>query len=167
MSYFRPFFSVVRTAFVLLILSVLLSSCLKAVESRGYTLEGINTSQLQPKLSTKDDVIRVLGSPSSKSYFGKDTWFYISSKAEKVAFLDSKTIEQRIISVEFNEAGTLTALKEFNLDDAKQVQYAKESTPTEGSDTSAVGQMLSNVGRFNPSGTDATPRTTPHSRDFP
>jgi outer membrane protein assembly factor BamE (lipoprotein component of BamABCDE complex) len=132
------------------------------VESRGYTLEEANINQLQPKVSTKDDVLRVLGTPSSKSYFGNDTWFYISSKAEKVAFMNAKTIEQHVIGIEFNEAGTITSLQQYSLSDARKVQFAKESTPTEGSDLTAVGQILGNVGRFNPSGGQLSPRTTPH-----
>ncbi len=148
---------------VILLLPLLLASCLKAVESRGYTLEEVNVAQVQPQLSTKEDVLQLLGTPSSKSYFGKDTWFYISSKAEKIAFMNAKTIEQHVIGIEFNEIGKVTAVQHYALSDAHNVQFVKDVTPTEGSDTGAVGQILGNVGRFNPADGQATPRTTPRT----
>lgn len=143
-------------------LPLVLTSCIKAVESRGYTFEDVNISKLQTGKSTKAEVLQVLGSPSSQSSFGKETWFYVSSKADKVAFLTPKTIEQEVIAIEFNSGGYIDALNKYTLADAKLVQYAKETTPTEGSDTSAVGQILGNVGRFNPAG-GGIGRTTPHN----
>lgn len=167
MRYFSSFFLCIKTVLLLIALPLSLSSCIKAVESRGYTLEETNTSQLQQQIHTKSDALSILGSPSSKSYFGKDTWYYISSKAEKVAFLNSKTIEQHIISIEFNETGKVADFKQYTLQDAQQIQFARESTPTEGSDLSAVGQIFGNVGKFNPAGGNTAGRTSPHSQNLP
>lgn len=139
----------------------LVPACVRTTESRGYTLEQADFDTIKVSQSHKDDVLNALGSPSSRSLFGKETWYYMAAKTESIAFLKPRTKEQHVIAVTFDEADKVSAINNYDLKDAKRIEFAKDATETEGNKTGIVKQLLGNVGRFNPDG--ATPRTTPRN----
>lgn len=148
----------------LFIALISLGACVKTTESRGYTLEQADFNNVKVSLSHKNDVLNALGSPSSKSLFGQETWYYMAAKTESIAFLTPKTKEQHVIAISFNEADKVSAINNYDLKDAKQVKFSKDATKTEGNNVGVVKQLLGNVGRFNPDG--VSPRTTPRNNNY-
>jgi outer membrane protein assembly factor BamE (lipoprotein component of BamABCDE complex) len=141
-----------------------LSACVKNTESRGYTLEQADFGNVQVAHSNKQEVVNAVGSPSSKSLFGKETWYYIAAKTESVAFLTPKTKEQQVVAIEFDDTDTVSAVQRYSLADARKIEYAKEKTETAGNKASFFQQLLGNIGRFNPEG--VSPRTTPRNNNY-
>ena len=83
-----------------------LNSCgLRVVENHGQIYEkNIDFNELQIGKTTKDEIIEMLGSPSTTSNFDKEqSWIYISSEFKKYVFLDGKNTDQKILILSFNE----------------------------------------------------------------
>lgn len=135
------------------ILSLILvfSGCIKTINEQGYKIPEIDISKLKLGESTKSDVFILLGSPSTTSNFGDETWYYINKKYESVAFLDTKDLEQKVISFRFDNNGVLQKIEDFDLNDKQQIAIKSDKTPTEGNRMTIFEQMLSNLGRFNQS----------------
>jgi outer membrane protein assembly factor BamE (lipoprotein component of BamABCDE complex) len=136
-----------------------ISGCIKTVKMLGYTPESDKFDQLVPGKTRKAVVKRELGSPSSISTYGKDTWYYISTEQESVAFLSPKIKSQKVVAIEFNEDQTIRLISKYDEADARDVKLSNDTTKTEGHDAGALGQLLGNVGRYNSDRRDvASPR---------
>lgn len=91
-----------------LALALLLQGCLVDRKERGTEIDPLLLAQLQPGLSTKADVLRVLGVPTRKTVVqDREAWIYDYNLEENwVLFLGlyaekRKTIQQRGVAVLF------------------------------------------------------------------
>lgn len=128
----------------------LLSACIKTTDVRGYTIDDSALSSIEQGKSDQRSVLEALGSPSSTSNFGKETWYYISSTSEHVAFLRPKTVKQRVIAITFNDTGHVMALQEYTEEDFRTIALSDDTTPTSGNELGVAEQLIGNIGRFNP-----------------
>jgi len=99
--------------------------------------------------STRSDVLRAMGSPTTKSTFDKNVWYYIGQETEKHGILDPEVVEERIVLVAFNDEGFVEALKDIDRE-RLNIPYVREKTPTHGNETTIMQQFLGNLGKFNP-----------------
>ncbi len=126
-----------------------LAACSPKVDNRGYMKDGDVKDKIIVGKSTKDEVIVELGSPSAKSSFGAETWYYISSRQETVAFFKSEVVDQNVVRIEFNSEGVVSSVGNYNKENAKDFDLVKRTTPTEGHSMGVMEQFLGNIGRFN------------------
>lgn len=126
------------------------TGCIKTTEERGYVSKFTKWNEVQKGISTRDDVVRLMGSPSTQSTYGKETWYYISTTAESVAFASPTLVDQNVWYVTFNETGVVENTGTYSIEDARDIAFAKDKTTTEGNDFTVTQQLLGNLGRFNP-----------------
>ena len=136
------------------------NNCIKTVHVSGQTLEQEQIEALH-NAKSKADVERLIGSPTSVSSFGQETWYYISSTKESVAFLKDKILKQDIFAISFNPNGSTNIVTRYNEQDANKPVIVSEYTVTKGTSTSPVQHFLSNVGKYRDS-KPAKPET-PHT----
>lgn len=119
---------------------------------RGQTVSADQLRELIPGTSTRADATSLLGSPTARAAFDDNTWIYISqitrSRVARVPGIN----RQNVLVLSFNQAGTLQSVRHLTKDDAKSVAMVARATPTPGSDSSFMQQLLGNVGRFTPGG---------------
>lgn len=128
---------------------VTLSACEPMVDQRGHISETSLKEKVFVSSTTKDEVQREFGSPSSKSSFGDETWYYIRTRKESQAFFKPEIVSQQVTQIVFDEAGTVASVKEYDLKDGKPVTIVSQTTPTEGHSLGFVEQLIGNLGRFN------------------
>ena len=131
---------------------IFLSACIKTVDQRGYTLDLEALDTLKVGKSRRHDVISALGSPSSYSNLGQETWFYISNTSEYIAFMDPKIKKQRVDAITFDKDGLVTSMRVYTEADFKNIKISNDSTPTVGNELGLAEQLLGNIGRFEGSG---------------
>ena len=81
--------------------------------------------------SNKNDVIKVLGEPSTKSNFDNNVWFYIEQKKQNksIVKLGKQYIEENnVLTIYFNNKGIVSKKKFLNKNDLKQIEFAKNET---------------------------------------
>ncbi len=142
---------------------LLLCACSPTVAQRGHPPLAEMQAALTPEVKTKEDVQRVLGSPSTTSDFGAQTWYYISAERESYAFLAPETVRQEVLRIVFDEEGNIKQTSTADLKDAKDVEITDRVTPTEGHKLGFVEQVMGNVGRFN----SGPKQTGPHTLGRP
>ncbi len=126
-----------------------LGGCIKTVKNVGYNPEIDKINKLVIGKTRKAIVKRELGSPSSVSTYGDETWYYISTEKESVAFLKPKIKSQKVVAIQFNKDDTISKIEQYNENDAHDIKISKDETKTEGHEQGVLGQILGNVGRFN------------------
>lgn len=134
--------------FAFIVALVVLSACTTIKQNNGAEIRQVKLDQITPE-STKGDVFRLLGSPSTKSVYGQETWYYITSKLEKQLVRDDKILNQSIIAITFNEIDGVDNIEFYNTDDRREFATSKKVTPTAGKSLSVIEQILGNVGKFN------------------
>lgn len=109
-------------------------------------------SQIMVGVTRAEDVAAVLGSPTTRSNFGEEVWYYVSQRQERVGMFAPKVTEQHVMAISFDSSQVVSNVSEFTKEQGKPVQLVSKTTPTEGHDFTFVEQMLGNLGRFNAPG---------------
>lgn len=118
------------------------------LRSHGYRYTTQEEPNIVPSEDTESTVLARLGNPSTRGTFEDNTWYYISSTRESLAYLRPATRDRRIIAVSFDDNGVVSTVNEYTLADGRIVAYADRETPTRGRELSFLEQLLGNVGRL-------------------
>jgi outer membrane protein assembly factor BamE (lipoprotein component of BamABCDE complex) len=128
--------------------SLTIAGCEAIVDQRGFAATPGSVEKLEVGAQSREDVIRLIGSPSSVATFNPNVWYYISQKQEAWAFLKPTILQQRVLRVTFNDTGRLQTIKNYDLADAQDITMVSRITPTAGKELTILEQILGNVGRF-------------------
>lgn len=137
-----------------------LASCNLPVTQRGNLPKPDAMAQIQPGVSDKATVTRLLGTPSTKPAFDANTWYYISRETKEVAFLKPEILDQQVVAVHFDENGIVTGVDRKGLRDAQSITPNPDATPAQGREFTFLEQLIGNFGKFNNSKA-ATPGAPP------
>lgn len=132
-----------------LALGLSLLGCAPEVANHGYRLDEAALAQIEPGRTSQDQVLQLLGSPSSLSTFGDSTWYYVSQRTERMSFYQSEVVGQDVISIAFDDQGVVNGINRHGLEAAQDVTLVDRETPTSGSELSVFEQFVGNIGRFN------------------
>ncbi len=123
---------------------------------RGNKVDAEHLKELVPGTSTKADVTALIGSPTATDTFDSNTWLYISEVTQQRIGRTLGELDQNVVVLTFDEAGTLRTVGTKGKQDALPVAVVARTTPSPGTEASFIQQLLGNIGRFNPTGV-ATP----------
>lgn len=81
---------------------------------------------------SKNQVKSILGSPSSVVSLDKNTWIYMSSDIERIAFLEPKEVSRDVLTIKFDEENNVIDIDRMSQKDGKQVAINEDKTETMG-----------------------------------
>jgi outer membrane protein assembly factor BamE (lipoprotein component of BamABCDE complex) len=125
-----------------------LAACSATVDQRGNLPEPEKIAQIQPGV-TRDQVVKILGTPSSTGVFSDKSWYYISRKTSRIAFFDPNVLDQQVYVVNFDPSGVVQSVDHKELKDGRDIDPAPGATPAPGRELTFLEQVLGNIGRFN------------------
>jgi outer membrane protein assembly factor BamE (lipoprotein component of BamABCDE complex) len=134
----------------LLLAAGALGACAQPVVTSGNMLDAERLESVRPGEHTRQDVVDLLGSPSSIGTFRDTKWYYIARQTQTTAFLEPDVLDQQVIVVSFDNTGVVEDVSEIGLDEAREVQPVARTTPTHGNQITVLQQLFGNIGRFNP-----------------
>jgi len=120
----------------------------KIVDSHGSHYLEKKEKKLTINTSNKNDIISLLGPPSTKSKFDNDLWIYIERKKTRTTLLKlgSKRIYvNNVLLLEIDNKGLLAKKKLFNMNDMKKVKFIDDETDISYSKRSFVYDFLSSM----------------------
>jgi outer membrane protein assembly factor BamE (lipoprotein component of BamABCDE complex) len=113
---------------------------------RGYVVPEGALEQI-PLGSSQEQVLIVLGTPSTVATVSGEAFYYISQRGEKAAaFLPQKVVDQRVIAVYFDKERRVTRLADYGLKDGKLFDFVSRTTPTGGSELSYLTYIFKIIG---------------------
>ena len=99
---------------------------------RGYVLPEGALEQI-PVGSTQDQVLLVLGTPSTVATVSGEAFYYISQKAQRsAAFMPHQIVDQRVIAVYFDKDRRVVKLANYGIKDGKIFDFYSKTTPAGG-----------------------------------
>ena len=120
-----------KILFIILLFFTLSCSTNKVSLNHGYKSLESKYEIIIVNKSNKNDILSLIGPPSSKSDFNENKWFYIERKKtnQSLVKLGIKKIEKNnILVVEFNKIGILINKELIDKDKMNDVKYTKSIT---------------------------------------
>ena len=106
------------------------------------------SNQLSTNKSNKNDVLKIIGQPHSKSVDSEDTWIYIERSLSKGKYhkLGKNVIKNNnVLVLSFNKYGVLKTKEFYNKDDLKKISFSTAKTEDQMTKRSFVESFLSSV----------------------
>ncbi len=122
------------------------------MDTRGHSSDDVDLKQITVGQTSAEDVQALLGSPTSTSNFGDETWYYVTQKQERVGVFAATISEQRVVAITLDGDRVVRDISEYSKEQGKPIQTVSKITPTEGHEITILEQMLGNLGRFNAPG---------------
>src|SRR3954464_12546583 len=120
------------TLAAVLALSIPLAGCFGETYQKGYIVPEGALEQI-PIGASQEQVLILLGTPSTVATVSGEAFYYISQRAERaVAFLQQQTVDQRVIAVYFDKNRRVERLANYGIKDGKLFDFVSRSTPTSG-----------------------------------
>ena len=98
--------------------------------------------------SNKNDLIKIIGPPSSISEFNKNKWFYIERLKTNQSLIklgNQKIKKNNILIVELDSRGVLKKKELLNLDNMNDIKYSKFITSKEFKDDKFLSGVFSSL----------------------
>jgi outer membrane protein assembly factor BamE (lipoprotein component of BamABCDE complex) len=138
----RPSRAAARVAAAVMALGLLLCGCFAETYRKGYILPDGALEQI-PIGSTQEQVLLVLGTPSTVATVSGEAFYYISQRAERaVGFMPQQLTDQRVIAVYFDKTRRVERLADYGMKDGRIFDFVSRTTPTGGKDTGLITGMF-------------------------
>ena len=137
-----------RIFFILLFLFTLNCSSNKVSNNHGFISLQAKFEKITINQTNKNDILNIIGPPSSISNFDKNKWFYIQRiKTNQSLFkLGIKKIDKNnILIVQFNNKGILEDKRILNLNDMNDVNYVKNITEKDFQQNDVLFKIFSSL----------------------
>ena len=134
--------------FIIIFLCIANCSFNKAIKHHGVNFLEKKQEKLILKTTNKNDIVKILGPPSTKSTFENDVWIYIERKTttKKLFKLAKKKILiNNVLVLEIDKYGLLAKKDLYDLNDMNDLNFSKNETKIEYSKRSFVYDFLSSM----------------------
>jgi outer membrane protein assembly factor BamE (lipoprotein component of BamABCDE complex) len=141
-----------------------LGGCNPTVDNHGYRVDKDALAQIQPGRTTRQEVLRRLGSPSSIAPLEGNVWYYVGLRSQYYAFFKPTVTDQDVLAIRFNASGVVSDIRQLSLKDAQQIAHVERTTPTRGGEPGLIRSLYDTFLRGPV--TRADPKDRPRGPDF-
>jgi outer membrane protein assembly factor BamE (lipoprotein component of BamABCDE complex) len=133
----------IRAAAAIALLCATLGGCLTGEQfQKGYILPPGALEQI-PIGASQDQVLIVMGTPSTVATLNGEVFYYISQRSERpVAFMNQKVVDQRVIAIYFDKNRQVQRLANYGLQDGRIFDFISRTTPTSGQEMSYLTPLF-------------------------
>ncbi len=115
-----------------------------------HGVHNLEKKQVKLKINetNKNDIIKLIGPPSTKSTFDNDVYIYIEKKTSSSKLIKlgkKKLLVSNVLVLEINERGTLIDKKFYNKDDMNKIKFDQNETEILYSKRSFIYNFLSSL----------------------
>jgi outer membrane protein assembly factor BamE (lipoprotein component of BamABCDE complex) len=134
----------------IIFLSLIVANCSfkPVVKHHGVPFLEKKQSSLVINKTNKNDIMKILGNPSTKSKFDNDVWIYIERKQTQSNlknFGKMKIYENNILVLDIDNYGVLKKKKFYNKDDMKNIKVVEAKTDSGYKRNSFIYNFMSSM----------------------
>jgi outer membrane protein assembly factor BamE (lipoprotein component of BamABCDE complex) len=120
-------------------LALLLGGCFMTQNyQRGYIVQEGALEQV-PLGATQEQVLIVLGTPSTVATISGEVFYYISQRTQQTSFIPQQEVDRRIIAVYFDKSRKVERLANYGMKDGKVFDYVSRTTISGGQEQNILG----------------------------
>ena len=121
--------------------------CTPIVRNFGYIPVPEDLAQLQVGQSSRADVIEAVGPPVTGGVSRTEALYYVQSRFVTRGAAAPVETDREVLAIRFNEAGILSNIERYGLEDGRVVTLSRRVTSSNEADGALLRQILGNVGR--------------------
>ena len=139
-----------RNILYLFILSLIVTNCSydKVVRHHGVSFLEKKQKNLIINKTNKNEIIEILGKPSTQSKFNNDVWIYIERKQTQSQFKNlgrMKIYKNDVLVLEIDNYGLLKKKDFYNVNDMKKIDIVKKTTEGNITKNSFIYDFMSSL----------------------
>ena len=118
------------------------------VKHHGVPFLEKKQSSLTINKTNKNDIINILGNPSSKSKFDNDVWIYIERKQTQSELKNlgrMKIYKNDVLVLEIDNYGILKKKSFYNIDDMEKIKIVENTTQSGFKKNSFIYNFMSSM----------------------
>ena len=134
--------------FIIIFLFIANCSFNKAITHHGVNLLEKKQEKLFLKTTNKNDIVKLLGPPSTKSTFDNDIWIYIERKTTTKKLFKlarEKILINNVLVLEIDNYGLLVKKEFYNIEKMNDLDFSKRKTESLIKKQSFVYDFLSSM----------------------
>ena len=137
----------IKVFYLTFIILIATSCSLKPINNyHGVAFLEKKQEKLLINKSNKNDIIKILGAPSTESILEDDLWIYIESQKSKSSLLKlgkDIVLTSNILVLEIDNRGILKNKKFYNIKDQNEINFARDKTQMSDKDSFVYSVMSS------------------------
>src|SRR5262245_11785217 len=118
-----------------------LGGCITQVYQRGYLMPEGALEQI-PLGASQEQVLIVLGTPSTVATVSGEVFYYISQRTQQTSFFPEKEMSRRVVAVYFDKTRKVERLADYGLKDGRVFDYVGKTTPTGGKEANYLNYLF-------------------------
>ena len=137
-----------KLLFIIAFIFILSCSTNKVKNNHGVLSLDNKFNKIVVEKSNSNDILNLLGPPSTKSSFDNNIWIYIERKKtnQSIFKLGKQKIDKNnVLVLELDNKGILAKKKLYNLDDMNDYKFVEKATQKDFSQNSFVYGVLSSL----------------------
>ena len=134
--------------YIIILFFVINCSGNKVSNHHGSKLLYSKYDKIQINVTNKNDLIKIIGPPSSISTFDKNKWFYIERVKTNLSIFKlgkQKIKTNNILILEINQYGILENKSIINIDEMNNVKFVKTTTTKDFEDKNLLYDVFSSL----------------------
>jgi outer membrane protein assembly factor BamE (lipoprotein component of BamABCDE complex) len=137
--------------FLTIFLLVSLASCKFRIDKSGYIFENIDTNFIQKDITSKNSLLKNMGSPSVITWIEDDEyWIYYSEEVKHILFMKPSIINRDIILLKFKD-DRVNYFKKLDLNDEDGKFFSNlNKTYVKSHKSNFFKEFFNNVGTVRP-----------------
>ncbi len=134
--------------FYIIFLILVATSCsIKPIDNyHGVAFLEKKQKKLSINKSNKNDIIKILGAPSTESILEDDVWIYIENRKSKSSLLKlgkNIVLTSNVLVLEIDKKGILKNKKFYNINDQNKINFTNDETKMSDKDSFVYGVISS------------------------
>ena len=125
-----------------------LAGCQTETLNKGYISDPEALAQIKVG-SSAEQVILVLGTPSTTSTVGGKSYYYISQKTEqRFRFQQPSIVDQKVLAIYLDKNNKVERIADYGLKDGVVFDFVGRKTETSGADQAFLKSLFRSVGNL-------------------
>ena len=133
--------------YIIFIILVAASCSINPVDNyHGVAFLEKKQKKLSINKSNKNDIIKILGAPSTESILENDLWIYIENRKSKSSLFKlgkEIVLTNNVLVLEINKKGILKNKKFYDINDLNKIDFNKNETKMSDKDSFVYGVLSS------------------------
>lgn len=128
-----------------LICLILLTGCATGTTAiRGSLIKDNEIAKLRTGIQTKQEVVQILGTPSSGSTLNNEKWYYITDHTLTKPLKKTQVIKRQVLTLTFKD-NILDSIEKTDESKARHFRPDDEKTKTRGKKLGIIEQVILNL----------------------
>ena len=138
-----------RTTLIFAVMAV--TACTTLTRKHGFVPLPEDLGQMQVGAITHDEVIAMVGPPTTAGAVDDNTLYYVQSERERFGPFEPRTVNRQVLAIRFDSANVLSNIERFGLEDGRVVVLSRRITDDGIANVTVISQLLGAIGRIDAS----------------